>query len=43
MVHNVDETVLDEETAFLRTEIYARHGAPDVLGLIAFTRISSRV
>lgn len=40
---DVDESGLDEEIAFLRTEIYARDVEPSVQRLTAFTRFSGRV
>ncbi|MCW2082411.1 UNVERIFIED_ORG: DNA polymerase-3 subunit epsilon [Bradyrhizobium japonicum] len=40
---DVDETALDDEIAFLRTEIYMRDLEPTVQRLTAFTRFSSRI
>jgi len=40
---DVDETALDDEIAFLRTEIYMSDVEPGVQRLTAFTRFSSRV
>lgn len=40
---DVDETALDDEIAFLRTEIYMSDVEPSVQRLTAFTRFSSRV
>jgi DNA polymerase-3 subunit epsilon len=40
---DVDETVLDEQLAFLRTQIYMRDVEPGVQRLTAFTRFSSRI
>ena len=40
---DVDETALDDEIAFLRTEIYARDVELGVQRLTAFTRFSNRV
>lgn len=40
---DVDETALDDEIAFLRTEIYMEDVEPTVQRLTAFTRFSSRI
>nr|WP_310473053.1 3'-5' exonuclease [Bradyrhizobium betae] len=40
---DVDETALDDEIAFLRTEIYMQDVEPTVQRLTAFTRFSSRI
>lgn len=40
---DVDETALDDEIAFLRTQIYMQDVEPTVQRLTAFTRFSSRV
>ncbi|MGX1007085.1 DNA polymerase-3 subunit epsilon [Bradyrhizobium japonicum] len=40
---DVDETALDDEIAFLRTEIYMQYVEPTVQRLTAFTRFSSRI
>ncbi|AWO92705.1 MULTISPECIES: 3'-5' exonuclease [Bradyrhizobium] len=40
---DVDETALDDEIAFLRTEIYMRDVEPSVQRLTAFTRFSGRI
>ncbi|QIP02988.1 3'-5' exonuclease [Bradyrhizobium symbiodeficiens] len=40
---DVDETTLDDEITFLRTEIYTRDIAPGVQRLTAFTRFSRRI
>ncbi|MCA1530865.1 3'-5' exonuclease [Bradyrhizobium yuanmingense] len=40
---DVDETALDDEIAFLRTQIYMQHVEPTVQRLTAFTRFSSRI
>jgi DNA polymerase-3 subunit epsilon len=40
---DVEETALDDEIAFLRTEIYMQNVEPTVQRLTAFTRFSRRV
>ena len=40
---DVDETALEDEIAFLKTEIYGRDVEPGVRRLTAFTRFSNRV
>ena len=40
---DVDETALDDEIAFLRTEIYMQDVEPTVQRLTAFTRFSGRI
>ncbi|MBR1292853.1 MULTISPECIES: 3'-5' exonuclease [Bradyrhizobium] len=40
---DVDESALDDEIAFLRTEIYMQDVEPNVQRLTAFTRFSSRI
>lgn len=40
---DVDETALDDEIAFLRTEIYMQDVGPTVQRLTAFTRFSGRI
>lgn len=40
---DVDETALDDEIAFLRTQIYMQDVEPGVQRLTAFTRFSARV
>ncbi|WP_426612871.1 3'-5' exonuclease [Bradyrhizobium sp. McL0616] len=40
---DVDETALDDEIAFLRTQIYMEEVEPSVQRLTAFTRFSNRV
>lgn len=40
---DVDESALDEEIAFLRTQIYVRDVDPGVQRLTAFTRFSNRI
>lgn len=40
---DVDEAAIDEEIAFLRSEIYMRDVEPGVQRLTAFTRFSSRI
>ncbi|MDA9479656.1 DNA polymerase III subunit epsilon [Bradyrhizobium sp. CCBAU 65884] len=40
---DVDETALDDEIAFLRSEIYMQDVEPTVQRLTAFTRFSSRI
>ncbi|WP_340672334.1 3'-5' exonuclease [Bradyrhizobium ottawaense] len=40
---DVDETALEDEIAFLRTQIYMRDVEPSVQRLTAFTRFSSRI
>jgi DNA polymerase-3 subunit epsilon len=39
---DVEETALDDEIAFLRTEIYMKDVEPTVQRLTAFTRFSCR-